>query len=349
MLQGMEQNGIEVLKCADNSPLSAVRHIKKLKKFLRKRTQYYDLIFVGFVGQPLVPIIRKLTNKPIIFDAYMSVYDTMAFDKKKFKPDSMRGRLCYMLDIYSCNAADKILLDTYQHIGYFNKEFKIDRKKFEMIPIGADDKIFYPRGIMKEKDQFTVEFHGGFIPLQGIKYIITAAKLLEKHKDIKFEIIGSGQTFAENLKLSKELDVKNVIFEGRKKYAEIPGNIAEADIGLGIFGDTDKTQRVIPNKAYEVIAMKKPLITADTPATRELFKNRENVLFCKVADPDSLADAILELKDNKELRDRIAENGYRTFKEKCTPKVLGKQIRDVAVELLNGCSKKSKIIYGRGG
>ncbi len=42
---------------------------------------------------------------------------------------------------------------------------------------------------------FNVLFWGNYIPLQGIKYIILAAKELEKHSDICFTLIGKGQDY----------------------------------------------------------------------------------------------------------------------------------------------------------
>jgi len=107
----------------------------------------------------------------------------------------------------------------------------------------------------------------------------------------------------------------------------VPKYIKKADICLGIFGDTQKTQRVIPNKVYEAIAMKKPVITADTPAVRELFTDRKNILFCKTADPEDLAEKILELKNNEDIREKIAKGGYEIFKKYATPIVIGKKLK----------------------
>ena len=109
-------------------------------------------------------------------------------------------------------------------------------------------------------------------------------------------------------------------------YNNIPNYIKCASICLGIFGDTAKTLRVIPNKVYEAIAMKKPVITADTPAIKELFSDKQNIVLCETACPRDLAVKILELKNNQELRDKIAENGYKVFKNKATPKIIGKEL-----------------------
>lgn len=110
--------------------------------------------------------------------------------------------------------------------------------------------------------------------------------------------------------------------------------MARADVCLGIFGKTNKAKRVIPNKFFEVLATRKPCLTADTPAVRELFKDREHCLFCNTADSQDLAQKIMELKNNPDLRNKIAENGYRLFKEKLTPQILGRELKGILEEVL---------------
>lgn len=328
IINGLNRNNVDIILCADNSKNSFLRYIKVLLKFFLNRHKKYDLVFVGFFGQPLVLLIKRFVKKPIILDAFLSAYDTLVFDKKKVREGSMLAKLLYYLDKRSCQLADLVLLDTNEHITYFVEKFNLPMEKFMRVFIGAEDKIFYPRR-SKKSDKFLIEFHGGFIPLQGVQYIIKAAKILENEKDIHFNIVGNGQTFKHDNDLAKKLHLNNLSFLGQKDLLDIPKFIAECDVGLGIFGDTEKTKRVIPNKAYEIIAMKKPLITSDTKASRELFTDHKNVLFCEPANPKSLADSIVYLKKNKRLKERIAQNGYLLFKEKCCPTVIGKEISNI--------------------
>lgn len=176
------------------------------------------------------------------------------------------------------------------------------------------------------KNKFTVGFHGTFIPLQGVQFIIRAAKELEHDREIVFEVVGSGQKHEEIISLAKELGLKTVNFVGMVPLDELPVRIRKPDICLGIFGDTQKALQVIPNKVYECIAMRKPVITSDTPAIRELFTDRENILLCRVADSKDLADKILVLKKDKKLMKKIAEGGYNLYKEHATPKVIAEKL-----------------------
>ena len=68
------------------------------------------------------------------------------------------------------------------------------------------------------------------------------------------------------------------------------------------------------------------MITSDTPAIRELFTDKKDVFLCKAKDEKSLVDAILTLKKNRALRDKIADNGYKLYKKYCTPEKIGEEI-----------------------
>ena len=167
--------------------------------------------------------------------------------------------------------------------------------------------------------------------MQGIEYIVKAAKILEKEAVI-FNIIGKGQTYKDIARLSESLNLRNVNFVGFLPYRESADYLSMADVSLGIFGNTDKTLRVIPNKVYDALAMKKAVISADTPAMREFFTDRLNCLFCRRADPADLAAKIMELKNSPDLLNKIAENGYKIFTSKLTARVLIKQLIEIITD-----------------
>lgn len=324
LLKGLRENGVNVIECCTD--LSGVLKYWDLIKKHWKIRKDYDIMITGFVGHHSTILAKFLTRKPVIFDAYLSLYNALIFDRKESPPKSLRAKYYWFLDWLPCKLADKVLLDTNEHINYFVDTFKSDRKKFIRVFIGADDNIFFPSETRKDNDDFIVGFHGLFVPTQGAEHIVRAAKILEKHKDIKFIFIGSGKDYQKVLDLDKELNPGNTKFFGRVPYQDVPGYVAQMDVVLGNFGDSRKTELVIPNKSYEAAAMAKPQISAEVLSMKEFFTDRENILFCKRADSQDLADKILEIKSNKELRDKIAENSHQVFIKKALPKVLAKQL-----------------------
>ncbi len=330
IIKGLRENGVEVAEYRFPPVIWA------WPKVIRDYRGDHDMVIVGFPGHFCVPIARlltKLARKPLVFDAFVSLYDSYVFDRRIVKQNSLRAKYYFYLDKFACMMSDLILLDTSEHIEYFNREFGIKEEKFRRIFVGTDDSIFYPRRNTKDNNSFTVAFYGTFIPLHGIQYIVRAAKLLDGYKDIKFEILGSGQIYESIMNLCDELKIGNIVFKERVSYEALPDFIARGDVCLGIFGETPKARRVIPNKVYEILAMGKPLITGDSPAAREILTDKETCILCPMASAEAIAESILRLKNDEGLRGRIAENGYRLFNQRFTPARIGGEVRDALEEL----------------
>lgn len=317
IVSGLQENGVEVLFC--RTSLRGWRGLADLWKKYHSLKNRFDIIVVGYSDSRFaVPFIKLISGKKIVWDAFYSLYDSWVLDRKLVRPKSFKASYYWFLDWFSCKLADLILLDTNVHIDYFSKTFGIEDSKFIKVFVGTIDNMFYPRPILKTSNKFLVHFHGNFIPLQGVEYIIGAANLL-KDQDIQFQIIGEGQDYEKMKKIATELNLTNVIWINRVAYEELPDYINKADVCLGIFGKTEKAKRVIPNKAYEAMAEAKPLISANTPAMCELFTDGKDILFCKPADAQNLAAKILELKNNNKLRNEIARNSYELFKKMAVP------------------------------
>ena len=329
LIKGLRANGAEVIECR----VSAKDKLKYFKLFWRfLKYPRFDLMFVGFPGQEVMFLARLLTKKPIVFDAFTSHYGGYILDRQYYPKTSWRAQYYKFLDAWSCRLADMVLLDTQAHIDFFVNEFKLDRKKFLRVFVGTDSDVFYPREAPKNTDKFLIHFHGHYIPLQGVKYIIEAAKLLE-NEDVHFNIIGNGQTFKDDIKLAESLNIRNISFINPVPYEQLPLFMSKADICLGIFGDSSKTDLVIPNKVYEAMAMGKAIITADTPAVRELLSDRENVLFCRKADAKDLTEKIKLLKNSSEMRDSIGRVARKLFEERLTENTLAAELLKRIYEL----------------
>jgi len=329
LIKGMREAGLEVFDCSYKKK-GIVRYIISFFRFLKYKGRC-NIVFVGFMGQPLVPIVKIFTRKKIIFDAFISTYQVLAFDRKVINPHGFAAKIIRSFEKLSCRLADAVLLDTYQHINYYLNEYKLNKNKFYRSLLGSDF-VSEPFPGTVQHNEIMIHFHGEFQAVHGTKYIIDAAKLLP---DIPFRMIGEGRELEKRKKQVQELGLKNVIFLPRVPFSKIPQLIRNATICLGNFGETQKTDLVIPFKVYETTALGKPMITADSPAIKEIFTHKKDIYLCKPANANSLAQAIEHLLSAKQLRERIAENGLKTFREQCTPIEIGKKIRDVTVSLLN--------------
>jgi glycosyltransferase involved in cell wall biosynthesis len=327
-----------VREITSSSRFYPVRIAEVALRFIFSRVKH-DAVFAGFLAQPLMPLLRLFSRKPVVFDAFISLYDTLCFDRKIFRANSLIGRFCRWLDQRSCDWAGAVTTDTLAHAAYFSETFNIPRDKFHRVYVGANEHAFRPApAVLPDRGEFTVFYYGTYLPLHGIDYIIRAAKLLEGRKDIRFEVVGRGGEKEKILGLARSLGLANVTFTDWIPYAELPAAISGADICLGgHFSGVEKAGRVISGKTFQFIAMGKPTIVGDCKASRELFTHGENACLCKMANAEALAEAVSSLCGDRDLREKIGRGGLELFLRECAP---AKLASDLESAVLAACAKE---------
>ncbi len=347
LIKGLINNSINIIECNEKSKTFVevnkgryiINSFKNSLKLLKKLivSHNFDLVIVGYPGFDSVLQVKRLTNKPIIYDPFISSYLSYVYDYKYISEKSLLAKISFFIDYFSFKEADLILSDTKIHGKIFSKLFNQKPSKIKTILVGSDPEIFYPREYKKDKNKFIVGVYGTYIPLQGIKVIIEAAKILKRDPELKFEIIGGkpgNVLFQEIIKFRKKYNLNNVELIPHIPLSQLPEKIERSDVQLGIFGGTLKSNIVIPNKVYSALAMKKPIRTANTIAGRDLLTHENNVYLCKNANGVSLVKSITILYEDKNLRDKIARNGYKLFERDLTPQKLGNDLKKIFLKLL---------------
>ena len=327
VIKGLRQNGYAVTECRVRPGFLPWMYARLLFHFVRMWPKF-SVMIVGFPGAEVMLLARWLTRKPIIFDAFSSSYLTNIIDRRSWKSGSFRARWYRLLDGWSCRLADAVLLDTNAQIDYFVREFGLSRNKFFRIFIGTDADVFHPLEGEKNRSSFRVHFHGTYIPLHGIEHIIDAVPELLA-QSVELDIAGDGKSKPQILARAAVLGVADRIrFYGDTTHEELVRLMANVDVCLGIFGDSEKARLVIPNKIYEYAAVKKPVITLDTPAMRELFDERSMVLIPD-AKPVTISNAVRRLASDPALRARLAERAYQIVLQNATPVHIGHQVAEI--------------------
>lgn len=290
----------------------------------------YDLVFIGFYGYLLMPWARRLTRRPVVFDAFVSNYDTLCFDRQRFRPHSIAGRLAFWLDRVCCSMADRVLLDTASHKAYFADTFHLPADHLRYLYVGCNEDIFFPQPKPRSGGEFRVLYYSSYLPLHGVEHIVTAARLLDGRQGLRFRLIGRGMNYPKVRRLAEQFGVSNVEFLPAVPYAQLPAEIAAADVCLGgPFGDTPKARRVIPGKTFQFLAMARPVIATDTPGNRELLTHEQSAYLVPLADVEALAAAVALLQDNSPLREGLATSGYKCYRQQCSEAVIGQSLRDI--------------------
>jgi len=334
--KGLKMNGAEVSECRlDPRYKFWLRYPLLLSRWARF-CRTHDFFFVPEFCQkdvPLAKFLSFLSSKKLIFDPLASRFETKISDWRRKPADSPEGWWNYEIDIWAFKLSDLILADTLAHKNYYCQKYRLSSDKVEVLPVGFDDNFFKPSfsHIDKENsDYFTVLFYGSFLPLHGVEVMIQAADIIsKKDRSIRFRFMGSGQTLPKVKAEACELGLDNVLFEGWTNLSKLVQKIDSADICLGIFGKTEKAKRVIPHKVYQSMGMKKAVITTKTSAVEEFFSHRKDIFLCPEPRPELLAEAILELKGDKILREEIAERGYQHVRENFTPQAIGRRLVEI--------------------
>jgi len=293
----LEKNGnnLKIIASAEKSYFKRLIHV--YKELIKININDFDMSFISFAPQLIIPIFGyKLKKKPIAEDFFISMYDTLCFDRKKFRADSIIGRFIKYIDCKTLKYADMAVCDTKAHGKYFCNEFSYSEKKMSVLYLEADMNIYYPREA-KKNNNFNVLYFGSVLPLQGVDVILDAISELENVNGIKFTFIGP---LGKNNIRKGEKITEYISWLSQEKLAE---KISEADLCLaGHFsGDIMKAKRTIPGKAYIYHAMKKPMILGENPANHELFNESDKgIYFVEMGNSHKLAELILKIKESSE-------------------------------------------------
>lgn len=348
LLRGLRENGVELTEChvhvwagvEDKSRLQSFT--AKLLFLLRWLAAYpilifqylrlpkHDVVLVGYLGQLDVLVIwpfAKLRGAKLVWDAFLSLHDTVVNDRKLCAPTSITGRFLYWWEWLACKAADKVILDTAAHGEFFQRHYRMTPEKIGAVFVGVEPEVFPP--VMEktrpvDKKGLSLLFYGQCIPLHGIPTILKAARLLQG-KAIYFTIIGSGQELEHVQQMMDEQPLESVRLIPWVEYQTLHELIHKADVCLGIFGDSDKAGRVIPNKVFQIIQSGKPLITRDSEAIRELLSpDTPGVFFVDAASPEALAEVIQHISESPGVLHTVAL--YKDIKKRIHPRAIGRQV-----------------------
>jgi glycosyltransferase involved in cell wall biosynthesis len=273
-----------------------------------------DALVVGYPGH-FDLWSAKRHRKPVVFNAMVSLYDTLVEDRQRFRDGSLAANTLRRLDRAAFRAADLVVADTQANANFISELARIDDVR--VCYLGAEERLFRPE--WRRGESFDVLYVGKPAPLHGLELILEVARRLP---DIPFRVVGTGQV--TDVLFKRSPNVEHVPWV---EYELVPGEYARAGCSVGVFGASAKAGRVIPHKAFQALAVGTPLITADTAAARELLVDGRDALLVE-RDADALAAAIVALRDDTELAERIGAGGRATFEREASEAVLGARWRE---------------------
>jgi len=333
-LRGLEQNGAKVVTCFDESP-SVMKYLRLVQKHRAVRKKY-DVLMVGYLSGVAVPLARLVSRRPLVYNALGTLYETAVHDRSFVSPRSFKAIKAWLVDWLALKLSDLVLVESEAQKKYIGKNFHIRDKKLVPVWTGADDSVFFPDASVAKRKRFTAVFRGGFLPATGVETVLEAARQL-KDSGVDFLVIGRGMLEAKITAMVSKYDLDNVeLVTDYLPADELRRQMLSGHVCLGQFSDHERLDRTLQNKTFEALALGLPYITRASESNRELLTDRENCLLVRPEDPESLAAAILELKNRPEKRHRLSERGHLLFQKELSPPVIGRRLLDLISSLEKG-------------
>ncbi|MDG2307467.1 MAG: glycosyltransferase [Candidatus Binatia bacterium] len=287
------------------------------------------LVVAGFNGQLDVLLARILARgRRVLFAPLVTITETLVDDRAQYAADSLLGRLFAAVDRMSLRAADVVLVDTRAHGDYLTTRLAVPADRVVVQYLGAENEFAplesSPLG-SQAGSRLRVLGYGSYLPLHGYDVIARAAKLLSPDEGIHFELIGDGPERARTDPLVE--DLPHVKMRDWVPYEDLPAEIRKADVVLGIFGSSVKAQMVVPNKVYQAAQVGRAIVTADTPAIREVFQPGESIVAIE-PDPAAVVDALRSLATDRDRREALGTAARAAVARLAGPDVRAARLAD---------------------
>lgn len=259
------------------------------------------LPYPGIIEVVLIAPLAWALRRQLVLDAFLPIHDTIINDRAMVR-SRLLERAIWWAERTWLRLADWIVVDTDCHGDYFAAAFGIPRDRFITVLVGAEPQFDQHRCADLAEDilgpvsaEPIILFYGQLIPLHGVSTIIAAARL-SAGVAARWVIIGRGQ-------LEPQLQAELAQSVGARiewipwvDYARLPAVIARASVCLGVFGQSDKAGRVIPNKLFQQLAVGKPVITRASPAVDALARAYpQAVVTVPPGDPEALAAMVADV------------------------------------------------------
>lgn len=277
---------------------------------LRRR---YDLVQVHSLPDPLVfvALVPRLTGARVLLDLHECMPEFFA--TKFGLPLDHRGvRAVAAAEQASIRFADFAITCTRQMRDAFLQR-GAEPSKIGVVHNTAEEEVFDPARHPprdRREGEFTLICHGSVEERYGLDTAIRAVALLaDEIPELRLRIVGKGSQLPELRELAAQLDVRDrVDFSGAwVPIEDLLDAIAAADAGVVAMKRDAFRDLVHCNKMYDLVAMRRPVITSRTRSVEAYFSD-EALLYFRADDPEDLARAIRELFAHPERGQELVEH-----------------------------------------
>lgn len=214
----------------------------------------------------------------------------------------------------ACENAHRIIVVSRQNQAEAVKYYGLDSHQISVIPNGVDVNRFNPNVGGKEvrqrlglEDRQVILFVGGLRDRKGISYLMQAMRHVKKEAPRSFLVIcGEGSQRKNLQRMSRELGITEyTIFTGEVTYEDLPKYYAACDVF--VLPSNYEAQGIV---LLEAMSSQRAVVTTRVGGIPETVGADAGILV-PPRDSSELAQAILKLLKDSELRLRMGEAGRR--------------------------------------
>ncbi len=196
----------------------------------------------------------------------------------------------------------------------------VPSKNVTIIPNGVDTKVFTSKGVNVRKVR--EELRAGKRPIiitasrltlkNAVDDLIKAFSIVNKQVSSVLVVCGTGEDEHKLKDLAGDLGVgKDVRFIGLVPYNELPKYLSASDVFV-----RPSLSEGFGNSFVEALSCGVPIIGTSVGGIPDFLVDGRTGLFCKVRNPEDLAEKIRLLLRNKSLAQKIVKNGQKMVKER---------------------------------
>jgi len=229
------------------------------------------------------------------------------------------GRTFSRLDRIHLRLFDRIVALSDTHAGYLAEREGVPKSRMVVINNGIDTDRFNPadreekggrikREIEIGDDETVVTIVAALRPEKNhVMFIESAGRVMKREESARFLIVGEGEQreFLEKETERRELRGR-VTFLGSRE--DIPDILSASDISVLCSHPVVET---FPLTVLEAMACGLPVISTDVGSLSDIITDRRDGILIPAGDSEALAENIIELIRNLNLRDRLGKNARR--------------------------------------
>jgi glycosyltransferase involved in cell wall biosynthesis len=220
-------------------------------------------------------------------------------------------------EAYCLERADRIVVPTQAAVAYLQRRGL--GRKVALVAPGVDVDLFDWEEA-PESQPPRVLLAGRLGPARGVRLLFEAVKQVLAEEKVELALAGPVDPgFEPSLaEAIAHLGLSDVVKQlGAVEHGDLPRVIASATVCVAPHAPDshDRPLASFPSKIMEYMACRRATIAPRRVAVAELLRDGEFGLLFTPGDVRDLADKILALLRNPELRARLAEAGYRAVRE----------------------------------